>query len=476
LSTQLQSKKKPIYNGIVTRIRGNVIDAFFDAQIPPMHSMLSIDAKSKILVEVVSFPKPNLVRTIAFTPTSGCYRGAAISGEGLSLQVPVGDQVLGRMLNVFGETTDDKEPITDAKRRSIYQPSTQLSEQMTTSEIFHTGIKALDLLAPLERGGKAGLFGGAGVGKTVLITELINNTVKNHDGVSIFCGIGERSREAEELYHEMISAGVLDHTIMVFGQMNEPPGVRFRVGHAALSIAEYFRDDKKQDVLLLIDNIFRFVQAGSEVSGLLGKMPSRVGYQPTLASEMASLQERITNTKNGAITSIQAVYVPADDFTDPSATHTFSHFSASIILSRKRASEGLYPAIDPLRSTSKMLSPDIVGKRHYEVALQVRKTLAEFEELKDIIVMLGLEELSVKDRRVVQRARRLERFLTQPFVTTEQFTGIEGTLVSLEDTLDGCERILLDEFAMISESELYMIGSIQDVDQKKPAEEGSDES
>jgi F-type H+/Na+-transporting ATPase subunit beta len=464
------------FTGIVTRVHGNVIDILFDAQIPPINSKLTIHTKPIILVEVVSYPKPNLVRTIAFTSTRGCYRGVTVTGDGLSFQVPVGVEVLGRMLNVFGETIDNKEPLENVERRSIYQPSTTLAEQTTTSEIFHTGIKALDLLAPLERGGKAGLFGGAGVGKTVLITELINNTVQNHEGVSLFCGIGERSREAEELYRDIISAGVLEHTIMIFGQMNEPPGVRFRVGHAALSIAEYFRDEKKQDVLLLIDNIFRFVQAGSEVSGLLGKMPSRVGYQPTLASEMASLQERITNTKNGAITSIQAVYVPADDFTDPSATHTFNHFSATIILSRKRASEGLYPAIDPLKSTSKLLSPDIVGKRHYDIAQQVRRTLSEFEELKDIIVMLGLEELSVKDRRVVQRARRLERFLTQPFVTTEQFTGVTGTTVTLENTLKGCERILNDEFVYVPESALYMIGSVQEVDKEKHKKEKSDES
>ncbi len=476
MSTPSLNHNSSNYMGVVQRVRGNVVDVFFDAEIPPMHSLLTIKAKNNIFVEVISYPKPHLVRAIAFTSTSGCYRGANVTGDGLSLHVPVGDQVLGRMLNVFGETIDDKDPIENALWRSIYQPSTKLSEQTTTSEIFHTGIKALDLLAPLERGGKAGLFGGAGVGKTVLITELINNTVKNHEGVSLFCGIGERSREAEELYRDIIDAGVLDHTIMIFGQMNEPPGVRFRVGHAALSIAEYFRDDQKQDVLLLIDNIFRFVQAGSEVSGLLGKMPSRVGYQPTLASEMADLQERITNTKNGAITSIQAVYVPADDFTDPSATHTFNHFSASIILSRKRASEGLYPAIDPLKSTSKLLSPDVVGKRHYDIAQQVRRTLAEFEELKDIIVMLGLEELSVNDRQIVQRARRLERFLTQPFVTTEQYTGIEGTLVSLEETLSGCERILNDEFVYIPESALYMIGSVEEVDQEKYKENGDDGS
>ncbi len=460
------------YIGTVVSVRSSVVDVFFDTQLPPINSTLTIEADHKVIVEVVSYPSANIARTIAFTSTSGLSRGNKAMGNGKMIQVPVGNDVLGRILNVFGETIDDKSPIDHAPRNNIYQPSTKLSQQTTTSEIFETGIKALDLLAPLERGGKAGLFGGAGVGKTVLITELINNTVKKHEGVSLFCGIGERSREAEELYRDIIDAGVLDHTVMVFGQMNEPPGVRFRVGHAALTMAEYFRDVNKQDVLLLIDNIFRFVQAGSEVSGLLGKMPSRVGYQPTLASEMAALQERITNTVSGAITSIQAVYVPADDFTDPSATHTFGHFSASIILSRKRAAEGLYPAIDPLRSTSKLLSPDVVGVRHYEIAQRVRKTLAEFEELKDIIVMLGLEELSVGDRQIVQRARRLERFLTQPFSTTEQFTGIQGKLVSLEETLYGCERILNDEFVYIPESALYMIGNIQEVKKQENNNEG----
>lgn len=325
-----------------------------------------------------------------------------------------------------------------------------------------TGIKAIDLLSPMERGGKTGLFGGAGVGKTVVITELIHNMVGQYEGVSIFCGIGERCREAEELYREMNQAGVLKNTVMVFGQMNEPPGARLRAGHAALSIAEHFRDRERRDVLLLIDNVFRFVQAGAEVSGLLGRIPSRVGYQPTLATELAELQERISNTENGAITSVQAVYVPADDFTDPAAVHTFAHLSASVVLSRRRASEGLYPAVDPLQSSSSILRPTTVGTRHYEVAREVRRTLAIYEDLKDIIAMLGLEELSAEDRRIVQRARRLERFLTQPFHTTEQFTGMAGKAVSLNDTLDGCERILGDEFADLPERALYMIGPISD--------------
>lgn len=311
------------------------------------------------------------------------------------------------------------------------------------------------------------MFGGAGVGKTVLITELINNTASKTKGYSIFCGIGERSREAEELYREVKEANVLKNASLIFAQMNEPPGARFRVGHAALTMAEYLRDTEKKDVLLLIDNIFRFIQAGSEVSGLMGKMPSRVGYQPTLASELAELEERISSTKTGSITSIQAVYVPADDFTDPSATHTFSHLSASVVLSRKRASEGLYPAIDPLNSSSKMLNKAILGHKHYTIARAIKKTIANYEELKDIIAMLGIEELSKDDRKIVYRARRLERFLTQPFFTTEQFTGMEGKLVELEDALEGCQKILNDEYMDYEESDLYMIGKIEEADAKR---------
>jgi len=454
--------------GTVTAVRGSVVDVHFPQRLPPINARLKAGRDGQVTIEVVAHGEPGTVRGIAFSPTGGLSRGEPVVETGDTLTVPVGNPILGRMFNVFGETIDGKEPLDGVERRSIHQPPVSIAHRATTSEIFQTGIKALDLLAPLERGGKAGLFGGAGVGKTILITELINNTVGKHEGVSIFCGIGERSREAEELYRDIKEAGVLDNTVMIFGQMNEPPGARFRVGHAALTMAEYFRDDAKQDVLLLIDNIFRFVQAGSEVSGLLGKMPSRVGYQPTLATEMAELQERITNTTTGAITSIQAVYVPADDFTDPSATHTFAHLSATIILSRKRASEGLYPAVDPLRSWSKMLNPSVVGERHYRTAQEVRRTLAEYEELKDIIAMLGLEELSQDDRRVVHRARRLERFLTQPFVTTEQFTGLPGRVVDLDDAIDGCERILNDEFTGYPESDLYMIGRIQEASRREP--------
>ena len=344
---------------------------------------------------------------MALTPTHGLARGSLVLDLGHHLKVPVGKRLLGRMFNVFGAVIDEKEAILGGEWRSIHQPSVPLTQRTVGSEIFETGIKAIDVLAPLERGGKGGLFGGAGVGKTVLITELIHNTVGQHQGISIFCGIGERCREGEELYRAMSEAGVLDSTVMVFGQMNEPPGARFRVGHAALTMAEYFRDDARQDVLLLIDNIFRFIQAGSEVSGLMGLMPSRLGYQPTLATEIAELEERICSTGSGAITSVQAVYVPADDFTDPAATHTFAHLSSSIVLSRKRASEGLYPAMDSLQSGSKMLVPLIAGERHYRIAQEVRRTLAGYEELKDIIAMLGLEELSREDRRTVFRARRL---------------------------------------------------------------------
>jgi len=383
---------------------------------------------------------------------------------GQPLQAPVGDAVLGRVLNVFGEPIDQGDALTEVPRRPIERAPAPISEQETRNEIFRTGIKAIDLLVPLQRGSKAGLFGGAGVGKTVLITELIHNVIEHQEGVSLFCGIGERCREAEELYRQIRDAGVLERTTMVLGQMNEPPGARLRVGLTALTMAEFFRDDRQQDVLLLIDNIFRFVQAGSEVSGLMGRLPSRLGYQPTLATELARLEERIASTGQAAITSVQAVYVPADDFTDPAAVHTFSHLSASVVLSRKRASEGLYPAINPLDSNSKLLAPHIVGQRHYEVAQAIRSTLAHYEDLKDLIAMLGLEELSAEDRRVASRARRLERFLTQPFFVTEAFTGHEGRSVELEDAIEGCERILDDEFEDVPEKALYMIGTVDEAE------------
>ena len=395
-------------------------------------------------------------------PTQGLARGMTVTDTGGPLKAPVGKAILSRMFDVFGNAIDRQPAPADVQWRSVHRDPPALARRSTKSEVFETGIKVIDVLVPLERGGKAGLFGGAGVGKTVLLTEMIHNEIGHQKGVSIFCGIGERCREGEELYRQMKEAGVLPDMVMVYGQMNEPPGSRFRVGLAALTMAEYFRDDEHRDVLLLVDNIFRFIQAGMEVSGLMGQMPSRLGYQPTMGTELSGLEERIANTDTGAITSIQAVYVPADDFTDPAAVHTFSHLSASIVLSRKRASEGLFPAIDPLQSNSKMATPGIVGERHYALAQEIRRTLAQYSELKDIIAMLGLEQLSPEDRKVVVRARLLERFLTQPFFTTEQFTGLTGKLVSLKESLDGCERILRDEFKDYPESGLYMIGPISE--------------
>ncbi|MGM0556734.1 MAG: F0F1 ATP synthase subunit beta [Myxococcota bacterium] len=454
--------------GTITRVRGSVVDARFPRILPRVRELLETPG-GEVRVEVLSQLDDETVRGIALTTTRGLARGDGILATGGPIHVPVGNEVLGRMFDIFGDPVDGKPPLDDASRRPIYRDPVPLSERTATSEVFETGIKAIDVLAPLERGGKAGLFGGAGVGKTVLIAELINNVAGKYEGVSLFCGIGERNREAEEIYREMDDAGVLDKTALVFGQMDTPPGVRYRIGHAAMTMTEYFRDEEHQDVLLLMDNIFRFIQAGSEVSGLMGRLPSRVGYQPTLASELAELEERICSTQRGSITSVQAVYVPADDFTDPAVVHTFAHLSSVIVLSRKRASEGLYPAVDPLESDSKMLSPDVVGQRHYRIARQVRRTLAEYEELKDIISMLGFEELSRKDQDTVRRARRLERFLTQPFFTTEQFTGREGRLVPVEEALDGCERILEGEFDDVSEERLYLVGSLDDVE-REPAD------
>ena len=455
--------------GVIVSVRGSVVDIRFQDVLPPIHALLRAGNRQQVLIEVQSQLDAQRVRGIALTATQGLARGMPVENSGGPLMAPVGKGILSRMFDVFGHAIDQQPEPVDVQWRSVHQPPPALGQRSTRSEVFQTGIKAIDVLVPLERGGKAGLFGGAGVGKTVLLTEMIHNMIGHHEGVSIFCGIGERCREGEELYREMQQAGVLENMVMIFGQMNEPPGCRFRVGHAALTMAEYFRDDEHRDVLLLIDNIFRFIQAGSEVSGLMGQMPSRLGYQPTMSTELAGLEERIANTDNGAITSIQAVYVPADDFTDPAAVHTFSHLSASIVLSRARASEGLYPAIDPLQSNSKMATPGIVGERHYRLAQQIRRTFAQYDELKDIIAMLGLEQLSPEDRKVVARARRLERFLTQPFFTTEQFTGLSGRLVSLDDALDGCERILADEFKDYPESALYMIGAIDEATAKLKA-------
>jgi len=399
-TNQTIAREKPLINtGVVISVRGSVVDIVFEKHSPPINSLLHA-REGKISIEVLSQLDAHRVRGIALTPTQGLARGMRVEDSGGPLQTPVGKGILSRMFDVFGDAIDRQPAPTDIQWRSVHNAPPALARRSTKSEIFKTGIKLIDVLMPLERGGKAGLFGGAGVGKTVLLTEMIHNMVGQHAGVSIFCGIGERCREGEELYREMKAAGVLDNMVMVFGQMNEPPGARFRVGHAALTMAEYFRDDENRDVLLLIDNIFRFIQAGMEVSGLMGQMPARLGYQPTMGTELSQLEERIANTDSGAITSIQAVYVPADDFTDPAAVHTFSHLSASIVLSRKRASEGLYPAIDPLQSSSKMATPSIIGKRHYAVAQEIRRTLAPVsythlrahETLMNLVCRLLLEK------------------------------------------------------------------------------------
>lgn len=454
-------------DGRVVRIRGSVVDAEFTTAAPAIDGAMHVHGPNGIIVvEVHQHLSRTRVRGIAMHSTDGVARGTPVTATGLPIQVPVGDAVLGRMLNVTGDPLDDQGPVgakgADLEYRSIHAAGPAVSQQRTEYEIFQTGMKVIDLLAPLAKGGKAGMFGGAGVGKTVIINELIRNTVSKYEGIAVFAGVGERSREGRDLWHEMAEADVLDKTVLVFGQMNEPPGARFRVPLTALCVAEHFRDEKGKDVLLLVDNIFRFVQAGSEISGLLGRLPSQVGYQPTLGSEVAELQERITSTHRGSITSIQAVYVPADDLTDPATAETFSHLDAAITLSRRLASEGLYPAVDPLESGSKLLTPTIVGERHYRTARQVREAIAHYRSLEDIIGMLGLEELSAADQRTVRRARRLIRFLTQPFVVTEHFTGRPGKLVSVDATLEGAEAILDGEFDDVPESALYMIGAVDE--------------
>lgn len=463
METSAETKNSQTNTGKVISVRGSVVDIYFERNLPPIYTLLRTGKDGKIEIEVLTQLNANIARGIALTPTQGLCRGTLVVNTGEPIKAPVGRGIVSRMFDVFGNTIDRQGKLSNVSWRSIHQNPPPLERRSTKSEIFETGIKLIDVLVPLERGGKAGLFGGAGVGKTVLLTEMIHNMIKQHHGMSIFCGIGERCREGEELYRDMKNAGILPNMVMLFGQMNEPPGARFRIGQAALTMAEYFRDDEQRDVLLLIDNIFRFIQAGMEMSGLMGQMPSRLGYQPTLSTELSRLEERIANTSSGAITSIQAVYVPADDLTDPASVHTFSHLSASIVLSRKRASEGLYPAIDPLLSSSKMATPGIISERHYQISQEIRRTLAQYEDLKDIIAMLGLEQLSYENRKIVYRARKLERFLTQPFFTTEQFSGLAGRYVSLKNALDGCEQILEDSFDHIPESAFYMIGNINEI-------------
>ena len=450
--------------GKITGINGSVIKAKFEQKLPALFNKLVC---GKVIAEVLEQMEDNEIKAVALNDTIGLLLGDQIIDTGEAIKIPVGDVLMGRMLNVFGEPIDKNGEIKTNIYRSIHNKPISLLNHNTERQMYNTGIKIIDLLSPLEYGGKAGLFGGAGVGKTVLITEMIHNMALNYDGTSIFCGVGERSREGNDLYYEMQEAGVLNKTVMFFGQMNEPSGTRFRIAHSALTAAEYFRDEKKQNVLLLIDNIFRFVQAGNEISGLMERIPSHVGYQSTLASDIAELQERIAGTKEASVTAIEAVYVPADDFTDPSASHIFSHLSATISLSRRRAGQKLYPAVDPLVSVSNILNPNVVSQKHYDCAKNVRKILAEYEELKNMIAMLGLEELSTKDRLTVARARKLERYLTQPFFTTVQFTGLEGKFIPIETTISDCNRIMQGEFDNLPEQAFFMIGCIDDIDFNK---------
>jgi F-type H+/Na+-transporting ATPase subunit beta len=456
----------PITPGRVIAVRGPVLDVRFPVpSLPPVNEALRVawDRPGTLIAEVQSHLDPLTVRAIALAETAGLRRGTEVVPTGAPLSVPVGEAVLGRLLDVLGETGDLGPALPAATERwPIHRRPPPLAAQTGTSTVFETGIKVIDLLVPLAKGGKAAMFGGAGVGKTVLVMELIHAMVERYKGISVFAGIGERSREGHELLMDMRRSGVLARTVLVYGQMNEPPGARFRVGLAALSIAEYFRDRKQQDVLLLIDNVFRFVQAGSEVSGLLGRLPSRVGYQPTLATEVAALQERIASVAGAAITAIEAVYVPADDFTDPAVTAISGHIDSALVLSRGLAAEGIYPAVDPLASFSVLLDPLVVGVEHAAVAARVRETLAHWRELQDVIALLGVEELGAHDRQLVTRARRLQRFLTQPFVVTEAFTGLPGRSVPLADTLAGCRAILDGAADEWPESALYMIGALDE--------------
>ncbi len=460
--------------GRVAAVNGSVVDIVFPAgALPPINNALEVrwDGPHRLVVEVQQHVDSCTVRGVAMQETAGLRSGVEVVDSGAPIRVPAGEAVLGRLINVVGDPIDHGPGFDDkVPREPIHRKPPRLSAQRPGADLFLTGIKIVDLLAPLSRGGKAGMFGGAGVGKTVLIMELIRATVERYAGISVFAGIGERSREGHELWLELQRSGVLDRTALVFGQMNEPPGARWRVGMAALTVAEHFRDVMHQNVLLLIDNVFRFVQAGGEVSGLLGRLPSRVGYQPTLATEIAELEERITSIRDVAVTSVQAVYVPADDFTDPAVAETFTHLDSSIVLSREMASQGLYPAVDPLASTSVMLDPRIVGEQHYETAEQVRRLIEQYRELQEIISLLGMEELSMSDRTAVRRARRLIRFLTQPFSVTSQFTGLAGTSVPLEETLAGCRAILEGEADDWAENSLYMVGTIDDARDKESKE------
>ncbi|MDX9970931.1 MAG: F0F1 ATP synthase subunit beta [Candidatus Gracilibacteria bacterium] len=451
--------------GKITQIIGAVVDISFEnEELPKIYDALKVIlGKEELILETQQHLGGNMVRSIAMGATDGLKRNQEVENTGLPISVPVGRETLGRMFDVLGNPLDDKEPVKTKKTYPIHRAAPGFDEQNAKNDILETGIKVIDLICPIVKGGKVGLFGGAGVGKTVVIMELIRNIAQEHGGFSVFAGVGERSREGNDLYHEMKESGVLDKTTLVFGQMNEPPGVRQRVGLTGVTMAEYFRDEENQDVLLFIDNIFRFTQAGSEVSALLGRIPSAVGYQPTLATEMGTLQERITSTKNGSITSIQAVYVPADDLTDPAPATTFAHLDSTVVLSRALSELGIYPAVDPLDSTSTILSPDIVGEEHYQVARGVQKILQRYKDLQDIIAILGMEELSEEDKLTVKRARKIQKFLSQPFFVAETFTGRGGKYVTLKDTISGFKMILDGTLDDIEESQFYMKGSIDEV-------------
>ena len=457
--------------GKIIQVLGPVVDVEFENQeLPAIRDALEVqNGDKKCVMEVAQHIGNHVVRCIMLAASEGLHRDMEVTAEGSGIKVPVGEKTLGRLFNVLGETIDDGEPIKDAPKMVIHREPPTFEEQNPAVEILETGIKVIDLLAPYAKGGKIGLFGGAGVGKTVLIQELISNIATEHGGYSIFTGVGERSREGNDLWTEMGESGVLAKTALVFGQMNEPPGARMRVAETGLTMAEYFRDENKQDVLLFIDNIFRFTQAGSEVSALLGRMPSAVGYQPTLATEMGELQERIASTKNGSVTSVQAVYVPADDLTDPAPATTFAHLDATTVLSRKIVEQGIYPAVDPLESSSRILEADIVGEEHYEVARKVQEALQKYKELQDIIAILGMEELSDEDKTVVFRARKIQKFLSQPFHVAENFTGIKGVYVPVKETIRGFKAILDGEMDEYPENAFFNVGTIEDV--KKKAEE-----
>ena len=459
--------------GSITLVIGPVVDVQFDGDLPNILDALVVEKKDeKIILEVAQHLGENTVRSIAMSATDGLVRGQKVVDTEEPISVPVGPEMLGRIVNVVGEPVDERGPVNTKKSYPIHRPAPAYVDQSSETEILVTGIKVVDLLAPYVKGGKIGLFGGAGVGKTVLIMELINNVAKGHGGYSVFAGVGERTREGNDLYHEMIESGVIDlkgkdsKAALVYGQMNEPPGARARVGLSGLTMAEYFRDEEGQDVLFFVDNIFRFTQAGSEVSALLGRIPSAVGYQPTLATDMGTLQERITSTKKGSITSVQAIYVPADDLTDPAPATSFSHLDATTVLSRQIAELGIYPAVDPLDSTSRILDPRVIGEEHYQVARDVQRILQTYRSLQDIIAILGMDELSEEDKLVVTRARKIQRFLSQPFHVAEVFTGTPGKFVQLEDTIKGFKALCSGEYDDLPESAFYMVGTIEEVLEK----------